>query len=117
MGGKGRIVQVPGNTSVDALRASLGELPEPGSGPVIVTMHRVEHLHRRSSVEGFLALVLRIATERNVRFVVHGPTGHVLRRSRRMDHLAAPVVEIASLLPPRAFPMALAPPPPVAHHR
>src|SRR3546814_12480882 len=73
MGVKGRIVQVPGNTSVDALRASLGELPEPGSGPVIVTMHRVENLHRRSPVEGFLALVLRIATERTVRFVVHGP--------------------------------------------
>ena len=64
MGVKGRIIQVPGNTSVDALRASLPELPEPGSGPVIVTMHRVENLHRRSAVEGFLALVLRIATER-----------------------------------------------------
>src|SRR3546814_11040238 len=47
MGVKGRIVQVPGNTSVDALRASLGELPEPGSGPVIVTMHRVDRKSTR----------------------------------------------------------------------
>src|SRR3546814_20028622 len=108
MGVKGRIVQVPGNTSVDALRASLGELPEPGSGPVIVTMHRVENLHRRSSVEGFLALVLRIATERKVRFVVHGPTGDVLRRSGRMDDLAAAGVEIVAHIPPREFTMALA---------
>ena len=30
MGVKGRIIQVPGNTSVDALRASLDRLPEPG---------------------------------------------------------------------------------------
>src|SRR3546814_13858208 len=114
MGVKGRIVQVPGNTSVDALRASLGELPEPGSGPVIVTMHRVENLHRRSSVEGFLALVLRIATERKVRFVVHGPTGDELRRSVRMDDLAAARVDIVSTIPHRDFTLALAAPPLVA---
>lgn len=103
MGVKGRIIQVPGNTSVDALRASLSDLPEPGSGPVIVTMHRVENLHRRSAVEGFLALVLRIATERKVRFVVHGPTSDVLRRSGRHDDLVAAGVEIVPLLPHRDF--------------
>src|SRR3546814_19028472 len=79
-------------------------------------MHRVENLHRRSSVEGFLALVLRIATERKVRFVVHGPTGDVLRRSGRMDDLAAAGVEIVSLIPHLAFTMALAAPPLVVTH-
>src|SRR3546814_16215946 len=80
-------------------------------------MHRVENLHRRSSVEGFLALVLRIATERKVRFVVHGPTGDVLRRSGRMDDLAAAGVEIVSLIPHREFPMALAAAPLVVNDR
>lgn len=108
MGVKGRIVQVPGNTSVDALRASLTELPEPGSGPVIVTMHRVENLHRRSSVEGFLALVLRIATEHKVRFVVHGPTADVLRRSGRQDDLVAAGVEVVSLIAHSEFSQQLA---------
>lgn len=108
MGVKGRIIQVPGNTSVDALRASLDALPEPGSGPVIVTMHRVENLHRRSSVEGFLALVLRIATEHKVRFVVHGPTSDVLRRSGRQDDLVAAGVDVVSLIPHREFTRQLA---------
>lgn len=108
MGVKGRIVQIPGNTSVDALRASLDELPEPASGPVIVTMHRVENLHRRSSVQGFLALVLRIATERKVRFVVHGPTEDVLRRSGRTEDLIAAGVEIVPLIPHRDFSRQLA---------
>ena len=108
MGVKGRIIQVPGNTSVDALRASLSELPEPGSGPAIVTMHRVENLHRRSSVEGFLALVLRIATEHKVRFVVHGPTADVLRRSGREGDLVAAGVEIVPLIPHRDFSQQLA---------
>jgi UDP-N-acetylglucosamine 2-epimerase len=108
MGVKGRIIQVPGNTSVDALRASLPDLPEPGSGPAMVTMHRVENLHRRSSVQGFLALVLRIATERKVRFVVHGPTEDVLRRSGRRDDLVAAGVDLVPLIPHREFTRQLA---------
>ena len=108
MGVKGRIIQVPGNTSVDALRASLDDLPEPGSGPVIVTMHRVENLHRRSSVEGFLALVLRIASEHKVRFVVHGPTEDVLRRSGRQGDLVAAGVDVVPLIPHHEFSRQLA---------
>jgi UDP-N-acetylglucosamine 2-epimerase len=103
MGVKGRIIQTPGNTSIDALRASTHDLPEPGSGALIVTMHRVENLHRRSSVQGFLALVLRIATERKVRFVVHGPTEDVLRRSGRRDDLVAAGVELVPLIPHNDF--------------
>ena len=71
-------------------------------------MHRVENLHRRSTVQGFFALVLRIAAERKVTFVVHGPTEDVLRRSGRSDDLAAAGVEIVSLLPHREFTRLLA---------
>lgn len=105
---KGSIIPTPGNTSVDALRASLPELPEPGSGPAVVTIHRVENLHRRSTVQGFLALVLRIASERKVTFVVHGPTEDVLRRSGRTEDLTAAGVELVPLLPHREFTRMLA---------
>jgi UDP-N-acetylglucosamine 2-epimerase (non-hydrolysing) len=108
MGVRGHIVPVPGNTSVDALRASLDELPEPASGPAVVTMHRVENLHRRSRVEGFLALVLRIAADRKVSFVVHGPTHDVLERSGRYDDLVASGVEVVPLVPHGEFSRMLA---------
>ncbi len=105
---KGKVIQVPGNTSVDALRASLEELPEPASGPAIVTMHRVENLHRRSSVDGFLSLVLRMAAQFEVRFVVHGPTADVLQRSGRRNDLVAAGVDIVPLLPHGEFSRQLA---------
>lgn len=105
---KGRILRTPGNTSIDALRASLTDVPEPGSGPAVVTMHRVENLHRRSTVQGFFGLVLRVAAERKVTFVVHGPTEDVLRRSGRADELTAAGVEMVSLLPHREFTRLLA---------
>lgn len=100
---RGRVVRVPGNTSIDALRASLQDPPPPCSGPVIVTMHRVENLHRRACVEGFLALALRINAQSRVRFVVHGPTAAVLARQGRAEDLAAAGIELVPLAPHRDF--------------
>ncbi|MGK2928446.1 MAG: UDP-N-acetylglucosamine 2-epimerase, partial [Acidimicrobiales bacterium] len=105
---KGRVVAVDGNTSVDALRASMTDLPGPGSGPAIVTMHRVENLHRRHEVDGFVSLVLRIAAEHPVRFVVHGPTAAVLKRSGHLRALEAAGVEIVPLIPHGDFTRQLA---------
>lgn len=105
---KGEIVPVAGNTSVDALRASLPELPGAGGGPVIVTMHRVENLHRRQEVNGFVALVLRIAADHDVRFVVHGPTAAVIERSGHLPALQAAGVEIVPLIPHHDFTRQLA---------
>ena len=105
---KGEVVPVAGNTSVDALRASLPELPATGSGPAIVTMHRVENLHRRHEVAGFVALVLRIAADHGVRFVVHGPTAAVIERSGHLPALEAAGVEIVPLIPHGDFTRQLA---------
>ena len=105
---KGEIVAVDGNTSVDALRASLPEMPEPGSGPAIVTMHRVENLHRRQEVAGFVSLVLRIAADHDVRFVVHGPTAAVIERSGHLPALRAAGVDIVPLIPHGEFTRQLA---------
>ncbi len=105
---KGEVIPVPGNTSVDALRASLDELPEPGSGPVIVTMHRVENLHRRHEIAGFVSLVLRIAAQFPVRFVVHGPTAAVLEHSGHLPTLRGAGVETVALIPHHDFARQLA---------
>lgn len=69
---KGKIVALPGNTVLEALRRSdpVGH----GEGPAIITMHRVENLHRRSRREGLAALAERLAAEREVRWLLHQPT-------------------------------------------
>lgn len=108
---KGRVVQVPGNTSVDALRRSLersGDAPEPGSGPVVVTMHRVENLHRKGQVDGFIDLVLRIVRDHPVQFIVHGPTSAVMAEDGRADRLRAAGVDMVPLVPHGEFTRQLA---------
>ena len=69
---KGRIVALPGNTVLETLRRAepFGE----GTGPVIVTMHRVENLYRRTRREGLAALAEQLAAVREVRWLLHQPT-------------------------------------------
>ena len=71
----------------------------PTVGPVIVTMHRVENVHRRERVLQFVDTVIGIAAERPVRFVVHGPTQHAIERLGLVPKLEAAGVEMCSLAP------------------
>lgn len=97
---RARVVAVPGNTSAEALaRAADGGLPEAGSGPAIATMHRVENLHRRSTLRGFVALLERISSTTPALFVVHGPTARALAKSGLGARLSAAGVELRPLLP------------------
>ena len=94
MGVRGRVVALPANTVAEVLsRARPGDA---GSGPVIVTMHRVENLHRRRRREGLANLVERLAGERAVRWLLHDPTSVALGRSR-MDRLEQAGVELRGL--------------------
>lgn len=109
---RGEVVPVSGNTVVEALRHSLergssGRLLA-GTGPVVVTLHRVENLHNRRRVEALVDLVVRIAETRRVRFVQHGPTVETLARSGAADRLRAAGVELVPLLPHQEFTSALA---------
>jgi UDP-N-acetylglucosamine 2-epimerase len=102
MGVRGTVVALSANTSRDAVAAArVGAVA--ATGPVIVTMHRVENLHRSSAVDGFVSLVERIATRWPVRFVVHGPTADVLRRRGSDARLEAAGVERSSLVPHHEF--------------
>jgi UDP-N-acetylglucosamine 2-epimerase (non-hydrolysing) len=108
---KGEIVQLPANTVVEALahdldraRAEAGEAAlEPGAGPAVVTMHRVENLNRRERVEALIGLVERLAAQQPVRFVLHGPTADTLSRHGWRDRLEAAGVETVGLAPHGTF--------------
>jgi UDP-N-acetylglucosamine 2-epimerase len=97
-----RIVEVGANTSADAVARVVGAAGS-GGGPAVVTMHRVENLHRGSAVEGFVALVERIAARWPVRFVVHGPTAEVLGKAGMWARLDTAGVERTELLAHHEF--------------
>ncbi len=106
---KGEVVALSGNTVAEALRHSLADgRPEPGSGPVVVTMHRVENLHNRRRVDDLVALVVDITRRRAVRFVQHGPTVETLRGSGADRRLRDAGVDLVPLLPHQDFTRALA---------
>lgn len=101
---RGEVVRLPGNTVVEALHHELTVADDaPGSGPVIVTMHRVENLNRRERVEQLVSVVERIAAEQPVRFVQHGPTSDVLDRRGYDRRLRAAGVELVGLAPHGQF--------------
>lgn len=95
---RGEVIPLPGNTVVEALHHELG-LAAAGDapGPVVVTLHRVENLNRRERVEQLVGLVERIAQDRPVRFVQHGPTIDTLRKRGLDARLRAAGVELAGL--------------------
>lgn len=93
----GRVVPLRGNTVVEALRHVLRDEEPPGSGPVVITMHRVENLRSRRRVDAVVRLALRIADRHPVRFVAHGPTRAVLARTGAMELLTNAGIEVTSL--------------------
>lgn len=97
MGVKGRVVPVPGNTSLEALRHALGDFAAKDGGPVIATMHRVENLHNGKRVEGFVRLLVAAARHRPLRFVMHGPTVETISRSGAEGRLREAGIEMLPL--------------------
>lgn len=98
---RGRVVPLAGNTSADAVAAAATRPDE--QGPVVVTMHRVENLHRGAVVDELVGTVERLAAERPVRFVVHGPTRATLASSGADARLRAAGVELVDLVPHGEF--------------
>jgi UDP-N-acetylglucosamine 2-epimerase (non-hydrolysing) len=96
-------VALPGNTVAEALAYDLAAHGEPGRGPAIVTMHRVENLNRRERVEALVRAVEGLAATRPVRFVLHGPTEDTLNRRGWRDRLQRAGVELVGLAPHGEF--------------
>lgn len=100
MGAPGRVVNLGGNTGLETLRAA-GAAAGP-EGPAVITMHRVENLHRPSRREGLVDVAVERAGRGPVRWVMHGPTRRALgERARR--RLAGAGVEVTPLTGHAAF--------------
>ncbi|MBW3573438.1 MAG: UDP-N-acetylglucosamine 2-epimerase [Actinobacteria bacterium] len=108
MGVRGRVVAGSANTSVDAVRSAPGgdgngDDGLPGTGPAVVTMHRVENLYQRPVVQRLVDAVVELVARVPVRFVVHGPTWEALRRGGHEQRLRSAGVELSSLVPHHDF--------------
>ncbi len=104
MGVKGRIVEQSANTGLESLRHAISDTSDAlhpsqptSSGPVVVTLHRVENLHRRSRREALVDLVQGLAAQIPVRWVLHGPTEQALKHETRA-RLSAAGVEFVPLM-------------------
>lgn len=106
----GTIVPLASNTSVEAVRYSLGPEPEiTDEGPAIVTMHRVENLRSKARVDGFVRAVLEVRRRHEaVTFVVHGPTRAVIEQNGIDERLERAGVTLVSLVPHDHFVQMLA---------
>ncbi|MCY4175321.1 MAG: UDP-N-acetylglucosamine 2-epimerase [Acidimicrobiaceae bacterium] len=101
-GVKGRIVEQSANTGLESLRhamkgAHAAASQARGSGPAVVTMHRVENLHRRSRRQALIDLVADLAARMPLRWVMHGPTERALTAQTR-TRLSAVGVEFVPLM-------------------
>lgn len=126
-GVKGRVITGSSNTISDALRAAL----EPKEGvspatpaapessgdagshssprhrhPAVVTMHRVENLHRRRRRRTLVKAVTRLAQTTPVRWYMHEPTRRSLSSADQAG-LDASGVELAAMVPHAEFVRAL----------
>ena len=122
---KGRIITGSSNTVSDALSAALKpgaagtptspDMPEGAhshssprrSHPVVVTMHRVENLHRRRRRQALVDAITRLAQTTPVRWYVHEPTRLALRSTSQAG-LEASGVELVPMVPYAEFVRALA---------
>ena len=117
---RGRIITGSSNTVSDALRAAL-ESPAAGtpttldlsggarshSSPrrprhAVVTMHRVENLHRRRRRQGLVQVITRLAQTTPVRWYVHEPTRRALGSADQAG-LEASGVELVPMIPYAEF--------------
>ena len=125
---RGRVVEQPANTVLESVRDALGTdsglleppaspavcdgggglpAPAPAPAPAVVTMHRVENLHRRSRREALIEAVESLAPHSRVCWVLHGPTDRALAGEARR-RLVALGVELVPLMAHRDFLVLLA---------
>jgi UDP-N-acetylglucosamine 2-epimerase (non-hydrolysing) len=107
MGVSGRIVDTGANTVEEALVAVLDSDRGETGAIVVATMHRVENLKSRRRVEGFVALLERVAADHDVLFVAHGPTIEVMERGDLFGRLRRAGVTVRPLMPHGEFARAI----------
>ena len=122
---RGRIITGSSNTISDALSAALESGPadtptaaDMSAGarshssprqpcPAVVSIHRVENLHRRRRMQALVHTITRLAQTTPVRWYVHEPTRRVLGSTGQAG-LEASGVELVSMVPYAEFVRTLA---------
>ncbi len=100
---KGRIEKTTTNTGIESLEENIQEV-ERASGPVVATLHRVENLHNKKRLEGFLKLLERIAQKgQKVLFVVHQPTQEILNKQGVVEEIEEKGIKMVPLMPYKQF--------------
>jgi len=100
---KGQIEETTANTGLESLEKNIEEV-ERASGPVVATLHRVENLHNKKRLEGFLKLLERIVQKgQKVLFVVHQPTQEVLNKNGSIKRIKETGIEIVPLMRYKEF--------------
>ena len=100
---KGQIEETTANTGLESLEKNIEEV-ERASGPVVATLHRVENLHNKKRLEGFLKLLERIVQKgQKVLFVVHQPTQEVLNKNGSIKKIEEKGIEIVPLMQYKEF--------------
>ena len=100
---KGQIEATTANTGLESLEKNIEEV-ERASGPVVATLHRVENLHNKKRLEGFLKLLERIVQKgQKVLFVVHQPTQEVLNKKGLIKKIKETGIEIVPLMQYKEF--------------
>ena len=105
---RGRVVEQACNTvlelmaeAVEAARVAERARGDGGGpaapAPVIITLHRVENLHRQARREALVEVVASLAARMPVRWVLHGPTVRALAGEprRRLEAAGAELVPLA----------------------
>ena len=76
----------------------------PASGPVIATLHRVENLHRKKRLKGFLKLLEQITQKgQQVLFVLHQPTQEILHKQGLLKKIEEIGIKTVPLMPYKEF--------------
>jgi UDP-N-acetylglucosamine 2-epimerase len=96
------------NTSVEALAYAIGDADIAPTGPVVMTMHRVENLKNPSHTKAFVDLARSIADRQDVVLVLHGPTALTLERLGALEDIQAAGVRTTGLLSHTEFIRAIA---------
>ncbi len=91
------------DTALDTVSHSSSHRPS----PVVVTMHRVENLHRRQRRDGLVQVITQLARTTPVRWYVHEPTRRSLSSANEAS-LKASGVELAPMAPHAEFVRTLA---------
>jgi UDP-N-acetylglucosamine 2-epimerase len=109
MGLRGKLVNLKNNINYESLLFSLGRIKQADetSSYCLVTLHRTETILIRKRLAFVIKLLLELARERRVLFIMHKPTKIALEKLRILSFLESNNIVLSDILPHGEFLAAL----------